>query len=403
MKSSWKIVVLGCLGGFAASGCITDVGECDPIAARRIVFHTTRGGADLESGTPMYEGQAIVHQSCGAGQNCHSADAVGTERRGVPARMDFDVDVVCRGGACRPFVPPPSHDPTYDDAWTEYEQMALLEASQRRVLRWAGEIIDDVTYETMPPGRIGRAVSEFGPNYTYVDFTPVAGLEIHTDGRGSPCPAASGTCNEGEVRKGYEIVDPWPTLPRLTSEDAGERRASRELLRNWLACGAPVVESAPIGANAGANCNDAEDPNHVGDCVVAMPPDLTVPEANWDSIYEYVVQPLCGTACHSPERDPQTFDNTGLDFATVDAAYDSLVGRGARTGTCQETASTMQFADLIPAAVNGTIDYTQSFFYAKLAYDDADVCGSHMPPGFPVFPPSILDPIRLWITSGAPR
>ncbi|MBT8480735.1 MAG: hypothetical protein HKP36_04040, partial [Myxococcales bacterium] len=81
-------------------GCKRDLGECnlDPPmpdepaiqgpAAFDIVYRET-------DGLPMYEGQAIVQSTCGDGAFCHAPAAVGRDRFGTPAGLNFDVDLAC--------------------------------------------------------------------------------------------------------------------------------------------------------------------------------------------------------------------------------------------------------------------------------------------------------------------
>ena len=65
------------------SGCLPDLGPCDPDAARAVVWD--------EQGVPAFEGQALLHASCGRGVYCHSGIAEGSARFGAPRVLDFDV------------------------------------------------------------------------------------------------------------------------------------------------------------------------------------------------------------------------------------------------------------------------------------------------------------------------
>jgi hypothetical protein len=67
------------------AACEADLGQCDMAAATQVAY-----SAD---GTPYYDGQALVQQSC-AGNYCHVSSAVGASRFGAPHGLDFDVNVL---------------------------------------------------------------------------------------------------------------------------------------------------------------------------------------------------------------------------------------------------------------------------------------------------------------------
>jgi hypothetical protein len=101
----------------SVTGCKRDLGECNldgqtpdgrPIegpAAFDIAYR-------LADGLPMYEGQALVQTTCGAGQFCHSPAAVGADRIGVPAGLNFDVDLACTDETQDPTCAKPIAAPT---------------------------------------------------------------------------------------------------------------------------------------------------------------------------------------------------------------------------------------------------------------------------------------------------
>lgn len=82
----------------AATGCDNELGACDQEAANELVYG--------KNGSVATKGQALVHESCGAGVFCHSASAKGENRQGAPKGMDFDMlpsptglrDVLSRSG-----------------------------------------------------------------------------------------------------------------------------------------------------------------------------------------------------------------------------------------------------------------------------------------------------------------
>jgi hypothetical protein len=98
-------------------GCGDGLGECDP---------TVLGG-DPATGMP-YAGQAIVATRC-AGGICHSETAVGDERRGAPADLNFDV-----GGG------------SGSDA-----DRAKLARMLGVVVDWSEDMWDEIEGGTMPP------------------------------------------------------------------------------------------------------------------------------------------------------------------------------------------------------------------------------------------------------------
>ena len=162
---------LGAVATLAAAGCGPDLGECDPEAARRVVYD--------DEGLPAYEGQALIQVSCGSGAFCHSAQATGASRYGAPAELDFDVAIVA----------------------TEAD-LARLERGVANVRDYREDILDLVEDGEMPPW--GEAT-----------------LIVHRN-----VPRYRGVAEDGTVTR----------LPYIDSFEG------LEILRNWLACDAPVVE-----------------------------------------------------------------------------------------------------------------------------------------------------------------
>lgn len=81
MRVSLNAWMACALLSFAAAGCATDLGECD---------EAMLGGSDVPGNLVPHTGQLVMQQSC-AGGRCHSADATGAARVGVPAGFNFDV------------------------------------------------------------------------------------------------------------------------------------------------------------------------------------------------------------------------------------------------------------------------------------------------------------------------
>lgn len=134
-----------------------------------------------ESGYPAYAGQALVEVSCGAGVFCHTSGIDPVDRMGAPLGMDFDVAV----------------------AVEHAEVEGRLRTAQHTASRMRGAIFHQVESGAMPPPPpAGETALAAGARYR----------------------AAPGTPDERP-------------LPSIASAEG------RALLRNWLACGAPVVEA----------------------------------------------------------------------------------------------------------------------------------------------------------------
>ncbi len=64
------------------SACGEDLGTCDPVAARQLVYG--------KNGLVATKGQALLHDSCGSAAFCHAANAKGDDRYGAPYGLNFD-------------------------------------------------------------------------------------------------------------------------------------------------------------------------------------------------------------------------------------------------------------------------------------------------------------------------
>lgn len=180
---------LGLVAGVCvlASACSTDLGPCDPTAARAVAYD--------QGEVPAYEGQALMRVSCGNGGYCHSALAAGGARFGVPLGLDFDMAVASR-------------DEGYDE-----EAAGRLGRGRAHVVEHAESIYDAVESGVMPP--FGRATITAHADLPRYRRAGLAGSEAH--------------------------------LPAVDSAEGVE------LLRNWLSCGAPIVERVdahPMGVSA---------------------------------------------------------------------------------------------------------------------------------------------------------
>lgn len=321
-----------------AGGCAEDLPTCDDDAARQVVFSG--------DGQPAHAGQALMEVSCSGGGNfCHAPRAGGAARRGAPAGLDFHVSPACSGDSC------------------DADDVSRLAHNQRNVVDWAHEIADLVDRGAMPPGAEGRAIEqrwEDAKSYTYFD-----GDDDSTND------------------------EPLPSL---------QTREGETILRNWLACGAPVVQrGGPPGdpevssdPQPGDLCTEETDV--VGDCIVGLPVDPT-----WTDINQRIIQVQC-VSCHGPgvldDREASQ-----LDLSTDDGndPYAALLGTGSGAPAAGDLC-----------AGEGTLvvpgEPQDSLLVDKLeAANDTSVsiCGDPMPIGDGLSPGQIAA-IREWIADGAP-
>lgn len=145
-----------------------------------------------------------------------------------------------------------------------------------------------------------------------------------------------------------------PKLPAITT------KKGREIFRNWLACGAPVVTDTQVPPWQ------------------RPPPDPIGENPTFKQIYDVVLVPQCATSgCHTPAA------NAGrLAFGDECAAHAALF----RAGACGEPSIRARNADA-------------SLFIDKIASADP-ACGGPMPP-LGRLPDATIDAIRNWINAGA--
>lgn len=176
----------------------------------------------------------------------------------------------------------------------------------------------------------------------------------------------------GEVALAEGIYD----LPSIASEE-GE-----EIFRNWLACGAPVVERTTqprVGVGPGEACP----PGEVGDCIAREAVEPVQP--TFDSIFARILFPACGNSCHGPSA-PGLSSEHDLDLSSPSAAHEALMRGGV--GACAS-------ADRVDVASPDA-----SLLLQRLAGDD---CGPQMPISGPYLSAEELAAVRGWIEAGAPR
>lgn len=174
------------------SACAVDLGECDPALATHVTYH---------NGVPAYEGQAMVATTCGNASFCHSSAAEGELRYGASLGLDFDVQIASTRTAMSDL-----------ERELEAASTARLRSAQDNVRAYAEHIYREVESGRMPP--FGAATTD-----------TLTGLPRYADAEGRRVPP----------------VDSYEGL---------------EVLRNWLACDAPVVERTTPRPEGGATVGD---------------------------------------------------------------------------------------------------------------------------------------------------
>ncbi|MCS6798580.1 MAG: hypothetical protein NZ898_08615 [Myxococcota bacterium] len=328
------------------AGC-EGLGAGDLVRARTLVFSS--------AGTPMYAGQALAFMSCGGGAFCHSSAARGVARHGAPAEGNFDLEPSC------------------DDLDPMRSSVRRLREGQRRLFEYRHAAWQLVTAEAMPP-RSAQFDALFLTNAR------------NESGRYA-----------WQFPEDPSLGTPARPLPTLATAEG------REIFRNWLAAGLPVVE-ATMGPTEtdppGADCMDGQ----VGDCIVAESP--CVPAPTWESIYRVVISPQCGRSCHAGPPN-EYLDWHRLDLSTEEEAYRALVGVAAM-GLDTEEGDGCADSGLMRVAPG---DPEASLLLRKLAGSrdwnedgapDLD-CGEPMPAAALALPDAILDVVAQWIEGGARR
>ncbi len=353
------------------AACVPEIGEPDRALAGQIVFEARTGNL----GVPMTAGQALLYQSCSDASFCHTAGATGEARGGAPGGLDFDVAIACFPGQ------PGCDCIDEDDCPSADARLATLYESQTRTHDFRNEIWRTVKDGSMPPEGSVQGETEY-----------YFGLQ----------PDTFGTLLD-------DYVDPMPGI---------ETAEGREILRNWLASGSPVVERAlePPDATtrAGTYCGDETiDVFQPVDCIYragAVDP----PDPNWNSIFEKVIEPLC-LACHLGNGN----DNFGPDaeLQELDLCGDPTVADGDRPSDldCDPAAVLMALVNQpaeqrefvgCPSTVADRMlivpnQPDMSAFFLKLGSEPD--CGRPMPQNASDsgLPAEVLEPIREWIMNGA--
>lgn len=178
--------------------------------------------------------------------------------------------------------------------------------------------------------------------------------EVVLDGDMPPDAAGRKVRGDGKWMFDYRRPEGAPELAALSTH------AGKAALRNWLACGAPLVSQTRLPEWARAASGSA------------------TPNANdFDSIYETVLRGTCAAAgCHNM--------SAAGELRMLDAcnAYESLM----QTGPCGRLR--VKAGD------------ASSFLLNKISGGKVE-CGGQMPPTGPL-PVNSVMAIRAWVLAGAP-
>lgn len=361
----------------AAFGCTkADLGACN-------LDGTTESGGTVEgpaafdlaynslTGEPMFEGQALVQASCGNGQFCHTPNATGADRIGVPRGLDYDVSLACADASIDPACADlqPCEGAGSDSAYCQ--RLRRLDQNRGSVEAWAEEMHYQISEGTMPPGAAGRRVQD-DTSFIREDSTE---------------------------------------LPRLDTSQG------KNVVRNWLACGAPVVartELAPSTDLELTPCQSVE-----GEICIYSGPQGALPDPTWSSIYWTVIFPTC-VLCHGPANGniDQNPDNPNEDGRIPGGA--SPQGLAALNLTGADTTDTSDWAFEahsalvgVPASMAGECfgqgvnvvanDAAGSLMIQKMRA--VQTCGGEMPlgGGTQTIPTPVIEVIEQWIDAGAPN
>ncbi|MEM8606341.1 MAG: hypothetical protein AAGF92_04525 [Myxococcota bacterium] len=319
-------------------------------------------------GLPMYEGQAIIQNSCGNGSLCHAPAAEREARIGVPAGLNFDVSLACTPSmeaTCTDLQP---CDESSEDPYCQ--RLDRLDGNRSKLQTWAGQSIQEVRAGTMPPGEAGR-------NAQATD------VWLRADGT---------------------------QLPRIDSSEA------RDVVRNWLACASPVVartESPPTANDELTPCDSIDGET----CIFAGPGGGSLPDPTWSSIYFSLIFESCLT-CHAPtptnqDPDPNPANPLGgiIPGGASPAGLAALDLSGADPNDTTDWAMESHAAVFeVPASPlgdcegQGTLvipgDAEGSLTIQKLR--DVQTCGDVMPPlGSQTISNDVIDVVADWINMGA--
>lgn len=315
------LLIAGLLSLCASSlSCTDPVGPCTGADQGR-----TRA---LVGGVTMYAGQAIVNAACSTG--CHASSAVGEGRRGVPAELDFDLLPVDEGDA----VGTRTNKRGETVLKLRSEQVAALRARQQKIVEERDAMWAQLKQKLMPPDGMFESLLS----------------RIHVIRAGTDC----------EAGKAYSQLS------------AGR---ARETVRNWLACGAPLVESNGVAVDKSRSTGSAG----------AVGNQYPVCEPAADNGVSPTLETLFAgslsscKSCHPALSSP--------DLNTVEKASATLA---SKRPVCGDK----------PYVTPGDPD--MSFFLDILKAPSAECKHKRMPLGGPYLSATDLQEVSRWIAAGAP-
>jgi hypothetical protein len=372
LACSLLVLVAGAAAG--VGGCKRDLGECNldgqtpdgrPIegpAAFDIAYRLT-------DGLPMYEGQALVQSTCGDGSFCHAPGALGADRIGVPAGLNFDVALACTDASQDSSCTQPIETCDGGQTNTAYcQRLERLHNNQNQITHFAEGMIQEMRAGAMPPGEAGRRVRN----------------------------------NTPWLRKSDDSE-----LPPIESDEA------QEIVRNWLACQSPVIARTEI---AGSVEDELEScPSVDGEICIYNGPQGDLPGPMWSEIYWSIMFNEC-VICHGPPNDnvdqnpnnPRGGDIPGGASPAALEALD-LTGPDATDTSNWPSDSYPAVVDALAYQVTscpdeGTIviplDSQDSVMIQKLRNTQA--CGTDMPPLDPISE-TLIQIVEEWVDLGAPN
>lgn len=282
----------------------------------------------------MYEGQALVTQHCSASE-CHRSD-----------RAFYDLTPTCPIGCCSD------------------------QECRRTASRTCGETADPSCIEDfVARGRLARHAGLVRLRDNQLGVYEHRHAIWRTVARGSM--PREGAVLETTLFAEVDRLELGGEVPELDSE------VSREALRNWLACGSPVVELIETDPRY-LSCGHGT----VGDCASA-PRAPGTPEPTWSSIHSEVVAAFCAR-CHRRSECGDSYGCAELQLDSPAAAYAVL-----RTEWSQEACGGEEEGPLLTPG-----SPSESRFYTSLTTE----CDYHW--GWRL-PDDVLGPIRAWIETGA--
>jgi hypothetical protein len=328
-----------------AAGCSEDVGDCFQGGARGL--DTVLNGGHVE-----YGGQAILNNACATG--CHSSSATGKARNGAPAGLDFDLRPVAASSATESA----ENDNGRSYAVLDRDTINGLRERQRKVFSERNLIWQQVRDGLMPPDGM------------FESFKRAVTQIIDTD-EASPCTRGAAF---GDI----------------------DSKQAQDVLRNWLACQAPIVESygGPTEVNGTAgqagyqylSCSGTQQPGDggAGDAGDGGGGEPSGP--SFDTIYEDI---LAGTGncalCHPGVND--SVDLTDVDTAFADLVEDTAAKCGTKPYVTPGEPENSYLIDLVTLT--------------QPCPSKTDV--SRMPDGLQAMSEDDVQVLRDWITAGATR